>query len=348
MGTAEISVYLSRSVWSPRFFSQSPDSRLSVERLEKGQVDLVWPEGLLTIHNLPFLPCLGVDYKAPPNMPSDCHSFFLCPSDTNLTLPGVHSPFSRPCRVGDEAETSKPGQPSQCTAVLKCLCSRPVQGRQHRCLSECLHTCEAALVCTSHLAWEVLADICVQDKYTNAFVHMWKSTHMFKLMTVTRACDKCLWQEAKGHQPAGLFWEGLRQEAWEPIQSNTEYFLFWGFRYWASPWSRRQLDLEGRADSSSLRGATGCFGVVLGEVAVKWGRAADEKTPVVCPIAMWRCPSQVKVQPRTQLLGHPSWWRAAQICLASLPSMQGNDLLLTCITDSSQAPVRPGVIVPTL
>ena len=52
---------------------------------------------------------------------------------------------------------------------------------------------EAALVCASHLAWEVLADICIQEKHTNAFVHMWKSTHMFKHMIVTHACDKCLW-----------------------------------------------------------------------------------------------------------------------------------------------------------
>ena len=49
-------------------------------------------------------------------MPSDCHSFFLCPSYTYMTLPGVHSPFSRPCQVVDEAEASKPGQLSRCTA----------------------------------------------------------------------------------------------------------------------------------------------------------------------------------------------------------------------------------------
>lgn len=120
------------------------------------------------------------------------------------------------------------------------------------CLSQCLHTCEAALVCASHLAWEVLADTCIQDKRTNAFMHTWKSTHMFKHMVVTHACDKCLWQEAKGHQSMGLFCEGLRQEVWEPIQSKAKHFLFWGFRDWACPWSKRKLDLEGREDSTFL------------------------------------------------------------------------------------------------
>lgn len=60
---------------------------------------------------------------------------------------------------------------------------------------------------------------------------------------------------------------------------------------------------KGEKTPHSLCGATGSFGVVLGEVAVKWGRAADEKTPggvphCHCDAAFPRCEAQ-DIAPRT-------------------------------------------------
>ena len=134
-------------------------------------------------------------------------------------------------------------------------------------------------------------------------------TGRFFTTNVIHACDKCLWQEAKGHQFSGLFCEGLRQEAWEPIQSNTKYFLFWGFRDWACPWSKRKLNLERRENSTFLTWGHKLFWGC--SVAEKWLWSGEEqlmrKPQGVCPTAtvMLPFPGQGEAQdvaPRTSQL----------------------------------------------
>ena len=148
-------------------------------------------------------------------------------------------------------------------------------------MSERLHTCGRALGCAAYL--EVLADTCVLEKHVNASVHTWKGTYMFKHVMVIHAVTSVfvgsrLW--------AISLWacdiRGIGRWVGSPFKATQSVFSSRDLGPGFVPGAEGSWILRGEKTPHFLCGAAGCFGGVLGVVAVKWRRAVDEKPP-------WRC-----------------------------------------------------------